>query len=222
MIPLQGILFDFDGTLADTMEGHYLAWRAALGEHGVPLEPSQYYPLEGMGQAQVAERLLRHRTEVDRQALIEKKKRHFVANHETKFYPGVEPLILALRQRKVPIGIVTAGPLDQLRGSVEARFLDQFDVLITGDRLRIGKPDPEPYLLGAKELHLRPSECLAIENAPLGVESAKCAGLYCIALCSTVPASELSAADEVLPRFADLDRARAMQGLLGLPASSTS
>ena len=54
MTSLRGILFDFDGTLADTMEGHYLAWKAALGEHGISIEASDYYPLEGTGLHEVA------------------------------------------------------------------------------------------------------------------------------------------------------------------------
>ena len=51
---MQGILFDFDGTLADTMEGHYLAWKSALGEYDLSIEASDYYPLEGAGLHEIA------------------------------------------------------------------------------------------------------------------------------------------------------------------------
>jgi len=54
MISVKGVLFDFDGTLADTMEGHYLAWKAVLGEYGISIEASDFYPLEGTGLHEIA------------------------------------------------------------------------------------------------------------------------------------------------------------------------
>ena len=102
------------------------------------------------------------------------------------------------------MAIVTAGHLDQLKLSVPERFLKQFDALVTGDQVSRGKPDPEPYLRGAQELGMGPAECMAIENSPLGVQSAKQAGIYCIAICSTVGRDILIEADEILERFEDL------------------
>ena len=75
---------------------------------------------------------------------------------------------------------------------------------MTGDQFSKGKPDPEPYLKGAQALGLQPSECIAVENAPVGVESALRANIYCIAICSTVGRDVLIKADEILERFEDL------------------
>ena len=203
---LKGILFDFDGTLADTMEGHYLAWKSALGEYGLPIKARDYYPLEGLDLHEVARKFAKGPTwtaeSID--GLVRKKKEYYVGRQSITFYPGVEPLISELKDRKVPMAIVTAGHLDQLQSTVPGEFLKQFDALMTGDQYLRGKPDPEPYMKGAQALGLQPAECIAVENAPLGIQSAKRANIYCIAICSTVGRDILVEADEILERFEDL------------------
>ena len=188
------------------MEGHYLAWKSALGEYGIPIEMGDYYPLEGAGLHEVAREFARGPTwtEAAIDELVRKKKKYYVGRQPITFFPGVEPLISELKDQKVPMAVVTAGHLDQLRSSVPQHFLEQFDVLITGDMFTRGKPDPEPYLRGAAKLGLSPDECIAVENSPLGVRSAHRAKTYCIAICSTVGRSDLAEADEILERFEDL------------------
>lgn len=214
---LKGILFDFDGTLADTMAGHYLAWKSALGEYGISIEADDYYPLEGAGLHEVAREFTKGLawTEATIDELVRKKKKYYVDRQSITFFPGVEPLISELKNRKVPMAIVTAGHLDQLRLSVPQRFLEQFDALITGDLFVRGKPDPEPYLRGAEKLGLTPADCIAIENSPLGVQSARRANIYCIAICSTVGRDDLIEADEILERFEDIRNSIKIGKILG-------
>lgn len=206
MTVFKGVLFDFDGTLADTMQEHYWAWKAALGEYGISIEASDYYPLEGTGLHEVARIFTKglRWTEAAIDKLVLKKKRYFVNRQSITFYPGVESLVSELSNRKVPMAIITAGHLDQLNLSVPVNFLNHFEALITGDMISRDKPDPEPYLRGAESLGLKPQDCIAIENAPLGVQSARRAKIYCIAICSTVNRDELVEADEILERFDDL------------------
>ncbi|MBL4818732.1 MAG: HAD family phosphatase [Deltaproteobacteria bacterium] len=206
MIRFKGILFDFDGTLADTMPGHYMAWKSALSEHGIDVQANDYYPLEGMQLHEIAMKLTREqrwtRNAIDE--LVQRKKRCYVNKKSVRLYPGVNSLIAELKAQRIPMGIVTAGHLDQLQLSAPIEFLKKFDALITGDQVSKGKPHPEPYLRGAKALGLDPQECIAVENAPLGVQSAKQAGTYCIAICSTVSRQDLLGADEILDRFEEL------------------
>lgn len=188
------------------MEGHYLAWRSALGEHGIPIEAGDYYPLEGLDLHEVARLFAKGPTWTNESIsdLVQQKKDYYVNRQKVTFYPGVELLISELNDRNVPMAIVTAGHLDQLESSVSGTFLKQFDAIITGDQFLRGKPDPDPYLQGAKRLGLAPTECIAVENAPLGVRSAKRANVYCIGICSTVGRDILAEADEILERFEDL------------------
>ena len=204
--PFKGILFDFDGTLADTMEGHYLAWKSALGEHGLTIEAKDFYHLEGTDLHEIAKVFAKGPTWTAESinGLVQSKKAYYVNRQSITFYPGVELLISELKNRNVPMAIVTAGHLDQLESSVPGDFLTHFAAVMTGDQFSKGKPHPEPYLKGAQALGLQPAECIAVENAPVGIQSAKRANIYCIAICSTVGRDILAEADEILERFEDL------------------
>ena len=113
---LKGILFDFDGTLADTMEGHYLAWKSALGEHGLSIESDDFYPLEGTDLHEIAKVFAKGPawTAEAIDVLVQKKKENYIGRQSLSFYPGVELLITDLKNMNVPMAIVTAGHLDQL------------------------------------------------------------------------------------------------------------
>lgn len=206
MSEFKGILFDFDGTLADTMAGHFSAWKTALGDYGIYIESSDYFPLEGKGLNYLARKFTQKLSLSEKalHSLVLRKKELFIDQQLVVFYPGVEFLILELKKRKVPMAIVTASHLDQLSSSVPEGFLKQFDALITGDLVDRGKPDPESYLRGAASLGLFPEQCIAIENAPFGVQSARRANIYCIAICSTVNRKDLEEADEIVDQFEDL------------------
>lgn len=212
----KGILFDFDGTLADTMVSHFQAWEKALAEYGISIKQSDYFPLEGSGLREVAELLTEGHSlsKGDISEVVRKKKEYYVRDHQMKFYPGIEQLISELKNKKIPIAIVTAGHLDQLEGSVPSPFLSQFDVIVTGDQFERGKPYPDPYLRGAKDLKLKTTECIAIENAPIGVESVKRAGIYCVAVCTTVDRNYLSKADEIVEKVEDLKRSKTIQEMI--------
>ena len=80
-------------------------------------------------------------------------------------------------------------------------FLERFQAIVTGEDTTVGKPSPEPYLRGAEKLGVRPEACIVVENAPIGIESAKRAGAYCIALCTTVSREALRQADEIVDSF---------------------
>ncbi len=73
-----------------------------------------------------------------------------------------------------------------------------FDVIVAGNNVKKGKPHPEPYLKAAKLLNLKIDECVVVENAPYGIESAKCAGMYCIAISTSLPREFLTRADVVI------------------------
>ena len=93
-----------------------------------------------------------------------------------------------------------------MRNTVPKNFLKKFDTVVSGDRTFRGKPFPDPYLKGLSDLNLKREECIAVENAPVGIKSAKNANLYCIAVCSTLDKSYLKEADEIVEEFKDLNK----------------
>jgi len=209
----KGVLFDFDGTLADTMGDHYNAWAAVLFEYGFQLKREDYYPLEGMRVPDLAAHwlsLLNHlNKDGDRQLptvedIVRKKDAHYLKHHALRFFEGVEELIDSLKNEGIKIAIVTAARSHRLEKSVSSNFLKKFNAIVTGDLVTHPKPHPESYLKGAELLGLDPSVCLAIENAPLGVQSAKSAGMRCFAVCSTNTPEVLKDADEIFASIQSL------------------
>ena len=128
--------------------------------------------------------------------------------------PGVADFVTALARQyllAIASGSLRVG-IEHLLGKLGLR--DKFSVLATADDCRCSKPDPEVYLLALSRLRalpefhaqpLQPTECLAVEDAPLGVVAAQAAGLKCLALVHSRPATELAHADWVAPSFAEVD-----------------
>lgn len=203
---IKGILFDFDGVLAKTMEDHFTAWKAALDSFGISLKEEEYYPLEGMAVNEIAKRYCYDNNLNESCALqiLQKKEEYYSQNHFFEFYPGVEELIKLLHSKGIKLGIVSGGLQQRIIKSVPPDFLNMFKTIITSDKTKRGKPFPDPYLKGLQELQLKPEECLVVENAPLGIKAAKNAGVYCIAIASTVSKKKLVEADEVVDCFEEL------------------
>jgi beta-phosphoglucomutase len=213
----KAILFDFDGTLADTMQMHLIAWQKALYPYQIKISTDDYFPYEGMGMRELAFKFTQKLslTETQINELVEEKKRIYKSqNQEIKFYDGVFDFLDKLAQKNIKIGIVTAGHMDQLVGTVGDEFLAHFDVIVTGEIVLKNKPYPDPYLLGAEKIQVNPDECIVIENAPMGIQAAKAAKMYCIAITSTLLQSNLSLADEVVSDFHALQKSRTFSQLL--------
>ena len=212
----RGILFDFDGVIAKTMEDNFAAWKAVLAEYDYELHPEEYFASEGEKLQDLAARYGRE-AGIDPSVALEivkKKDEYYLAHHVFGFYPGVPEFLALLVKRDIPRGLVTAGTLPRLMGSVPEGFLQQFTICITNETSGRGKPFPDPYLQGAQSLKLQPSECIVIENAPIGIRSAKSAGAYCIGICSTLPREQLSAADEIVENFEAIKKSPNIQQLI--------
>jgi len=203
---IKGILFDFDGVIAKTMEDNFNAWKAAMKDFDVELMGSDYYILEGMPLRDVARKFCRkfNLDESLADHIVAKKEDYYLKNHHFEFYPGVEVTIDFLKKRKILMGVVTAALTDRLKKSAPAEFLEKFDTIVSGDKVERGKPFPDQYFRGLSDLNLSKTECIVVENAPLGIKAAKNAGLYCIAICSTLDRSYLTEADEIIGEFKDL------------------
>jgi beta-phosphoglucomutase len=83
-------------------------------------------------------------------------------------------------------------------------FLSRFSVVVTRETVTNTKPHPEPYLKASGTLGVKPSMCLAVENAPLGIKSAKSAEMLCVAICTTLEGENLEEADIVVQDHTEL------------------
>jgi beta-phosphoglucomutase len=202
----KAILFDFDGVLGKTMEDNYTAWAHSFVPYGVKIKREEYFLLEGAPPKKVAEIFLKknHLGLESVGDIVRFKENYYLENRSFSLYDGVQELIENLKTNGLQLALVTGASYQRLMGTDITSFLNQFDVLITGDQVSQGKPNPEPYLLGAKKLNVTASECLVIENAPMGIKSAKEAGMYCVAICSTLDKEHLAQADAILDTIGEL------------------
>ena len=213
----RAVLFDFDGVLAKTMEDTFNAWRSVMKTYGVEIQPEDYYPLEGMKVLKIPGELFGKygkKVPVDPAQIVREKEEEYLKNHHFELYPGVIEILDQLKLKKIPTAVVTAALAERLKRSCPAGFLERFDAIVSGGDLTEGKPSPAPYLCGASKLNIPPADCIVVENAPLGIESAKKAGCYCIALGTTLDRKHLTAADEILNTFSDLKSSQRFRQLL--------
>ncbi len=201
----RAVLFDFDGVIGRTMEDNFMAWEYAFSAFNLDISKEAYFLIEGFSARRVAEHFLKDRAE---QGLVEElvrlKEKYYIENCTFSFYEGVEPLVESLKEKQYLLGLVSGANSKRLSNSVGKKFLRMFNVIVTADRVKNCKPHPEPYLKASKALSCEPSECVAIENAPMGIEAAKSAGMYCVAICSTLDEKYLSKADRVVNNFMEL------------------
>ncbi|HEY9767769.1 MAG TPA: HAD family phosphatase [Coleofasciculaceae cyanobacterium] len=102
--------------------------------------------------------------------------------------PHVAEFLTQLKEQNIAVGLVTGTNRSQVEYILEKAELTQyFDLIIAGDDLAASKPEPEPYLLAAKNLNLKPSECLAIEDNPVGIEAAKRAKIQVVGISNIYP-----------------------------------
>jgi len=117
--------------------------------------------------------------------------------------PVAKKAIETCRKMGLKTAIVTGSVRSNLEWTLSDEERAMFDVILSSEYYSKGKPHPEPYLNAARQLGFPPEACLVVENAPLGIQSAKAAGMFCVAITTTLPASDLKDADLVVP---DIDR----------------
>lgn len=205
----RAVIFDFDGVLANTMKDNFAAWEKTFAEINIKFDAEEYYLLEGLKASGVARHFMeKFKVEhlYNQEELVAKKEAHYLALNKFSFYPNTLNLIRFLKKNK-KLALVTGAGSERVKfsrnSSEEAKELfDAFTIIVTSNDVVHGKPSPEPYLKALSGIGIDAKKVLVVENAPLGIRSAKDAGIDCVALASTLDASKLSDADWC---FASLD-----------------
>ena len=189
------VLFDLDGTLIDStpvVERSWLRWAEEFG-----IELSGFGSWHGIPAAQIVTTMLPEDQWPDGVRRIEQIE---IADVEgILVLPGAVAALAALPSGRAAIVTSCVWPLAMAR--IAATGLSAPDVIVTADQVRVGKPDPAPYLLAAQRLGVDPADCLVVEDAPAGLTSALAAGAARLAVVTTHAADQLEA-DAVI---ADLD-----------------
>lgn len=204
---IRALLFDFDGVLARTFAYHLRAWRETLG-----FDPDRLTLKlnEGQSARRIAQALCdkagRPVDEATACRLANQKGMRFRATQKARVFPQIPTMIANAKDHGLKLALVTGAQIENLRAVLTDSLLEHFDVIVKDGDVPRGKPFPDPFLAAAEWLQLDPGDCLVIENAPLGIESAKSAGCLCIALRTTLPKKYLLQADFILKHHDDLSR----------------
>jgi len=184
------VLWDMDGTLLDSAEYHWLAWREALAAEGFDLTRAQFASTFG----QRNDTILRATFgpdlplgEVDRIAGVkEARYRELVKTHGIDALPGVRRCLDRLNAGGWRQAVASAAPRLNVETILDAlNIADCFDAIVSAEDVQRGKPDPQVFLLAAERLGVSPARCIVLEDAPAGIEGARRAGMRSIGVLST-------------------------------------
>jgi HAD superfamily hydrolase (TIGR01509 family) len=206
------IVFDFDGVLADSEPLHLQAYQEVLSSFGQTLTSEEYYARYlGYDDEGLFTRLAdAHGWPMDRQkldALIAEKRRVFdaVIERTDVLYPGAIACVERLAGA-FPLGIASGALRHEIEAILKRRGLDRhFRFIVASGDTPESKPAPDPYRRAAGLHGLSPADCLAIEDSRWGIQSAKSAGLSCIAITHTYPAESLGLADRIVRSLDEID-----------------
>ncbi|MAV82854.1 MAG: hypothetical protein CMI90_05275 [Pelagibacteraceae bacterium] len=207
---IKGLFFDLDGTLIKSVYNHYVGWKKILKDEGVDISKEDFYENEGKKLEKLLQLFYKKNNKtLDKKIineLIKRKNKLYIKNFKLSFYTGVLKNINFFKSNGFKISIVTAGTKKRIQKTLPKEFLRKFDSIISGDLCKYGKPSPEPYLKALKISTLKKNQCLVIENAPLGVLSAKRAGIKCVGITHTVNKTKLQNADYIVDSFSEFSR----------------
>ena len=204
---IKAVFFDFDGTLIDSMPAHVLAWSKILGEIGVQLDDLYFQLHEGEKAEATISRLLAENGvnySTDEQfELIERKRALYRSQAPAGLIPEAADLVGELRNRGIACDIVTGSIRSNMDAVLTQAEFALFRNIYTPADYAKGKPAPDPYTTALAGSGLQAEECLVLENAPLGIQSSKAAGLRTAAITTTLPPKYLKEADHVIHNFSD-------------------
>ena len=224
---LKAVLFDMDGVLFDSMPNHALSWHRVMKAHGLDLSYDEAYMHEGRKGFDTIQFVCRKQgvqiSSDEIKAIYAEKTELFQTLPSPKPMVGSYELLQKVWNDSLIPMLVTGSGQASLLESLNIFFPGIFrrESMITSFDVKNGKPNPEPYLKALERGNLKPWETLVIENAPLGIEAARRAGLFVIAV-NTGPLSDIclweAGANLLYPGMPALNEAwEQLRGCLNFP-----
>ena len=175
----RAYLFDCDGTLADSMPLHYIAWKKTLAEWKGAYPEELFYSWGGRPVREIISRLNEMQgLQMPVEAVAERKEARYL-----ELLPELKPIpeVVEIVERnfgRIPMAVVSGSRRDSVVGSLTAiHLLDKFDTIVSAEDYTNGKPAPDGFLLAAQRLGVPTTECLVFEDTDLGIQAATAAGM---------------------------------------------
>lgn len=189
--PPQGIIFDCDGTLADSMPLHYVAWSRTLSRHGLDFPETKFYSMGGTPTDKIVEILSEEQgVAVDAGAVADEKEALFLELlHEVTAIDEVVAVAREAAGRGIAVSVASGGSPHVVKQTLEAIGLaDFFSIIVTPEQVAHGKPAPDSFLLAAEKMGTLPAETMVFEDSDPGETATRAAGMMLTRVYSTGPA----------------------------------
>jgi HAD superfamily hydrolase (TIGR01509 family) len=206
---IRAVIFDMDGLLVDSEPLINAAAIAMFNEKGLVVQPEDFLPFVGAGEDRyiggVAEK---YQFPLD---VPQAKKRTYeiyldLVPTRLEAFPGVHALVQTCRQAGLRVAV--ASGTDRVKALAGLRKIglpeESWDTVVSGEQVQRNKPAPDIFLSTAQKLGVDPSACVVLEDSVNGVRAAKAAGMRCVAVAQTFPASRLQQADVVRDTVMDV------------------
>jgi HAD superfamily hydrolase (TIGR01509 family) len=200
----DGLVFDLDGTLVDTVQARIAGWVEALGAIGLPASPARIAPMIGMDGKRLAREIAsaagRSLDEQEVEAVDRAAGEAFDRLNDPRPLPGVVEVLRAAEQLGVRWLIATSSRKEQVAASIAALGLDREPVIVDGQQVVHAKPAPDLLILAAERLGLPPGRCWAVGDSTWDMRAAVAGGMVAIGVTagSAVLPDDLSAAGAVM------------------------
>jgi len=186
---MRGIIFDLDGVLVNSMPTHIKAWKQAFANiANLEISERDIYLLEGMRGMELVIKIFEQKGFPHHslaKGVHDEKSKIFKEIRSSEPFEGVKETIDSIRCKKA---VVSGSTKNDVETIIEEAFgKNKFDVIITADDVKKGKPDPSAFLEALKRMDVKPQEAVVVENAPLGAKAAKTAGIDCFVVQNNTP-----------------------------------
>ncbi|MCG0278297.1 MAG: beta-phosphoglucomutase [Thermanaeromonas sp.] len=182
-----GAIFDLDGVIADTAKYHYLAWKRLADELGLYFDEKINERLKGIGRLESLEIILQ-----ENGRYFSRREKEYYANKKNEYYvemirritpkdllPGVADLISNLKDLGVKLAVASASK-NAPAVLKNLGLVEWFDYIVDAGQIKKGKPDPEIFLVAARNIGVKPRECVGFEDSVAGIAALKAAGMFAV------------------------------------------
>ena len=204
----KAAIFDLDGVIVNTVPLHFKAWHRMFKEYGKEITFEDYkQKVDGIPRVAGAKAILTELTEEEIIKAGDKKQNYFLEYLEKEgipIYDTTVDLVKVLKKSALKMAVISSSK--NCLSILKKTNLDHlFDVIITGNDVTKGKPDPQAFFMAAEKVSVKPAECVVFEDAVLGVEAAKRAGMKCIGIDRYDKPERLNKADLVVSDLGETD-----------------
>lgn len=204
---IKAVIFDMDGVITDTQHIHNETNAEVLQSYGIPLTPKDLSKFAGIPNKKTfADLFKKYNINADVNKAVSEKWDLIKERTKTiNAIPGALNLIQKLYDNKFKLAIASSSTADFIEHILTSLNIKNFfTVIVNGNEVEKGKPNPDIFLKAAQKLNVKPLNCLVLEDAPAGVKATKNAGMKCIAITTSHKKEQLKQADIIINSFDDL------------------